>query len=193
MREDWSKTAAAAQHQYGVTVVLSISPSLVGFNSAAARAQQGVLMSLRKHSSILEALGKQCILAKDDMSSVFTLHMRPLDHKHQQNFWWQHRPGTSTWPTATVQIVDINMPNGNSIDCGHQHAQRQQYRLWTSTWPPAAARTMEVFRGDLIQKMNNSSSWISYYSKSQGSRVVGQHIWTESSIVLYNHPCTQCC
>lgn len=58
---------------------------------------------------------------------------------------WHHGSQTSAWPPVAAQTTNINTACSSSI------------KSQTSAW---AAGTIEVFKGDLTQKMNYSSSQI---------------------------------
>ena len=74
--------------------------------------------------------------------------------------WQEHGSWTSTCSLVTALTVDINMPSRHHR---HQYGLWWQNGPWTPTGPSAFSgntdpQTVEVFGGDLIQKMNCSSS-----------------------------------
>lgn len=61
---------------------------------------------------------------------------KSMDHGHLHDLWWQNRPKTPIWPSATAWTTDTLTHLSSSMDHGPQHGLRWQHRPFTSTWTP---------------------------------------------------------
>lgn len=87
------------------------------------------------------------------------------DRQHQRGSWWQKRPLTSTWPSASAQIPSqplmtewaqvvvqatyINMAPSGSMAHGHQHDFTQQQR--SQGLPSVITKTMDIYMDPHLQ------------------------------------------
>lgn len=92
-----------------------------------------------------------------------------MDSDHPPGLQCQHVSQTSAWSPVTVQAVGIN----TALCCSPGHSGLQDTGQ-TSTRPSGPARTLEVFWGGSVQKMNRIRLGHPIIAQSQGDWLVGQ-------------------